>query len=29
MVTGGFCGVGVILDIITLLGKPKVYYNYF
>lgn len=29
MVTGGFCGVGVILDIITLLVKPKVYYNYF
>lgn len=29
MVTGGFCGIGIILDILVLLGKPTVYYNYY
>lgn len=29
MVTGGFCGVGIVLDIFILLGKPNVYYNYY
>ena len=29
MVTGGFCGIGIILDIINLLAKPTVYYNYY
>lgn len=29
MLTGGLCGVGIVIDILVLLGKPNKYYNYY
>ena len=29
LITGGFCCIGIVLDILVLLGKPKKYYNYY
>lgn len=29
LITGGFCCIGIVLDVLVLLGKPKKYYNYY